>query len=277
MAYVTVPKDLDRVPNKVILNLTVRQVVCIGIAGAIGAPFYFLTKDVLGTSNAATGMVILMLPVFFFALYEKHGLPLEKILMNMANVKLIRPAKRKYAARGIKVQNDDEPEVCDENYESPEISEQEKETNADVPISDMADLDRTLEPEEASTDESTEHPAEKIVLSFADTPALEKDRIISEEYILKEVSDVLNETFYDGAFEALNEEVSEKASYASNSDQQAAFEANNEAENQAAQETDIAAWTDGDDSFATVSDGSDCIEVPASHEAYLDSLLEGMI
>ena len=96
MAYVTVPKDLDRVKNKVVLNLTMRQVVCLGIAAAIGAPFYFATRDILGVSNATTGMVILMLPVFFFALYEKNGLPLEKVLMNMANVKFIRPAERKY-------------------------------------------------------------------------------------------------------------------------------------------------------------------------------------
>ena len=151
MAYVTVPKDLDRVPNKVIFNLTIRQAVCTGIAGAVGAPFYFLTKDMLGTSNAATGMVILMLPVFFFALYEKHGLPLEKILMNMANVKLIRPAKRKYAAKGIKIQDDDEPEVHDGNDGPPEISDQENEANSDggdcieVPASHEAYLDGLLD------------------------------------------------------------------------------------------------------------------------------------
>ena len=96
MAYVTVPKDLDRVKNKVAFNLTMRQAVCLGIAAVIGAPFYFATRDILGVSNATTGMVILMLPVFFFALYEKDGLPLEKVLMNIVNVKFIRPAERKF-------------------------------------------------------------------------------------------------------------------------------------------------------------------------------------
>ena len=101
MAYVTVPRDLDKVKNKVAFNLTMRQVVCLGIAAAIGAPFYFATRDVLGVSNATTGMVILMLPVFFFALYEKDGLPLEKVLMNMANVKFVRPAERKFKRHRI--------------------------------------------------------------------------------------------------------------------------------------------------------------------------------
>ena len=102
MAYVPVPKDLDRVKNKVAFNLTMRQAVCLAIAAAVGIPFYIAARDILGVSNATTGMAILMLPVFFFALYEKDGLPLEKVLMNMANVKLIRPAERKYGRESSK-------------------------------------------------------------------------------------------------------------------------------------------------------------------------------
>ena len=101
MAYVSVPKDLTKVKSKVMFNLTKRQVVCLGTAAALGLPFYFLTKDHIGTSNAATGMVFLMLPAFFFAMYEKDGLPFEKILMNMARVKLLRPAIRRYEVENL--------------------------------------------------------------------------------------------------------------------------------------------------------------------------------
>ncbi|MCQ2507324.1 MAG: PrgI family protein [Dorea sp.] len=96
MAYVSVPKDLTKVKNKVAFNLTRRQLICIGIGAAIGIPFYFLTRNVLGTSNAATIMVLLMLPAFFFAMYEKDGQPLEEVLMNMIRVKFLRPSVRKY-------------------------------------------------------------------------------------------------------------------------------------------------------------------------------------
>ena len=44
MAFVSVPKDLTKVKNKIILNLTKRQLICLGIAAAVGLPFYFLTK-----------------------------------------------------------------------------------------------------------------------------------------------------------------------------------------------------------------------------------------
>ena len=62
----------------------------------MGLPFYFLTRNLVGTRNAATGMVLLVLPAFMFAMYEKDGLPLEKILWNIVTVKLIRPAIRRY-------------------------------------------------------------------------------------------------------------------------------------------------------------------------------------
>ena len=101
MAYVTVPKDLDKVKNKVVLNLTVRQIVCMGVGGAVGVPLYFLTKDALGSSGAATVMVLVMLPAFFFAMYEKDGLPLEKVLWNMFKVKYVKPAKRENERGGM--------------------------------------------------------------------------------------------------------------------------------------------------------------------------------
>lgn len=96
MAYVSVPKDLTKVKNKVAFNLTKRQMICIGIAAAIGLPFYFLTRNVLGTSNSATIMVLLMLPAFMFAMYEKDGMHLEQVLMNIITVKFLKPDIRRF-------------------------------------------------------------------------------------------------------------------------------------------------------------------------------------
>ena len=101
MAYVTIPKDLSKVKNKVFLNLTKRQLVCMGFAAGIGVPFYFLMRDTLGTSNAAAGMVLLMLPEFFFALYEKNGMHLETILTNFISVRFKRPAVHRYEVENL--------------------------------------------------------------------------------------------------------------------------------------------------------------------------------
>ena len=97
MAFVSVPKDLTKVKNKIILNLTKRQLICLGIAAAVG----LLARGLIGSSNAATGMCLLMLPAFLFAMYEKDGLPLEKVLKNMITVKFIRPPLRKYEVENM--------------------------------------------------------------------------------------------------------------------------------------------------------------------------------
>ena len=96
MAFVSVPKDLTKVKNKVVLNLTKRQLLCLSIAATMGLPFYFFTKDWIGTSNAATGMVILMVPAFLFAMYEERWNATGKDLFHIIQVKLQRPAVRKY-------------------------------------------------------------------------------------------------------------------------------------------------------------------------------------
>ena len=89
MAFVSVPKDLTKVKNKVVLNLTKRQLICLVIAAAVGLPFYFLTREWI------------MLPAFMFAMYEKDGLPLEKILLNVIHVKLRYPAIRRYEIENL--------------------------------------------------------------------------------------------------------------------------------------------------------------------------------
>lgn len=44
MAYVPIPKDLTKVRQKLILNLTKRQVICFSGGALIGVPLFFLTK-----------------------------------------------------------------------------------------------------------------------------------------------------------------------------------------------------------------------------------------
>ena len=106
MAYVSVPKDLTKVKNKVAFNLTKRQIICMVIGALVGIPFYFLTRNLLGISNAATGMVLLMLPAFLFAMYEKDGMHLEQVLMNFIRVRFLRPMIRRYETENLYEQSE---------------------------------------------------------------------------------------------------------------------------------------------------------------------------
>ncbi|WIV13775.1 MULTISPECIES: PrgI family protein [Eubacteriales] len=96
MAYVPVPKDLSRIKTKVALNLTKRQIICFSAALLIGLPLFFLLKDSTGTSFAAFVMIVVMLPCFLIAMYEKHGQPLEVVAKNIIQTKFIRPKERPY-------------------------------------------------------------------------------------------------------------------------------------------------------------------------------------
>ena len=96
MPYVPVPKDLTKVKTKVLFNLTKRQLLCFGGGALVGIPLFFLLKGTMGTSVAALCMILVMLPFFLLALYEKQGQPLEKILGNILKVTVIRPKERPY-------------------------------------------------------------------------------------------------------------------------------------------------------------------------------------
>ena len=96
MAYVSVPKDLSTVKTKIVFNLTKRQLICFSAALAVGLPLFFLTKDSVGTSGSTLMMIFTMLPLFMFAIYEKHGQPLEVILKHYIEVRFLTPKQRPY-------------------------------------------------------------------------------------------------------------------------------------------------------------------------------------
>lgn len=96
MPYVPVPKDLTRVKTKVAFNLTKRQIICFGGGGLVGIPVYLLTKGSIGNDSAALLMIVLMLPFFAFGVYEKDGLPLEKVLRNYIRATFLRSKVRPY-------------------------------------------------------------------------------------------------------------------------------------------------------------------------------------
>ena len=90
MAFVPVPKDLNRVKTKVMFNLTKRQLICFSIAAAVGVPIFFLAKAHLDLST-----------FIFFALYEKDGQPAEKYLYHIVQSMFIRDKVRPYRTNNL--------------------------------------------------------------------------------------------------------------------------------------------------------------------------------
>ena len=101
MAYVNIPNDLSRIKTKVALNLTKRQLVCFSCAAVIGVPTYLFTRSTIGNTGAMILMIILMLPVFFIAMYERDGLPAEKVARNILNTLFLRQSARPYKTENM--------------------------------------------------------------------------------------------------------------------------------------------------------------------------------
>ena len=95
-SYISVPRDLTKVKNKVMFNLTKRQLICFGVAALVGVPSFFLLKSVTAVNTAVMGMMVIMMPFFFLAMYERNGQHLEVILTHMIQTIFIRPKVRPY-------------------------------------------------------------------------------------------------------------------------------------------------------------------------------------
>ena len=101
MPYVNVPNDLSKIKTKIAFNLTKRQLVCFGGAALVGAPSYLLARNTFGNTAALFLMLGIMLPAFLLAMYEKDGLPLEKVVKNIIRAKYLRPGVRPYKTGNI--------------------------------------------------------------------------------------------------------------------------------------------------------------------------------
>ena len=81
--------------------MTRRQLVCFGIAAAVGVPSYLLARGTLGNTGAMFLLMGVALPAFLLAMYEKDGLPFEKVVHNIIRAKFLRPGVRHYQTENI--------------------------------------------------------------------------------------------------------------------------------------------------------------------------------
>lgn len=115
MAFVSVPKDLNKVKTKVALNLTKRQLISFSIAAVIGLPVYWYSRKALGNDIAVFLMIACVMPFFFVAIFEKDGIVFEKYMGHIIRQKFIYPKVRLYKTQNFYdyLNNTEESEVID--------------------------------------------------------------------------------------------------------------------------------------------------------------------
>ena len=92
---------MSKVKTKLAFNLTRRQLACFGIAAAVGVPSYLPARGTLGNTGAMFLLMGVALPAFLLAMYEKDGLPLEKVVRNVIRARFLRPGVRPYRTENI--------------------------------------------------------------------------------------------------------------------------------------------------------------------------------
>lgn len=95
-SYVSVPRDLTRVKSKIIMGLTKRQLICFGAAALIGVPSFLLLRKLGNNTIAMLCMIVIMMPLFLLAMYEKNGQPFEAVVKNIVRQQFLRPKVRPY-------------------------------------------------------------------------------------------------------------------------------------------------------------------------------------
>ena len=87
-----------------LFGLTKRQLICFGTAALIGSTaFSFLLRRTASNSAAAFCMIIVMLPFFLLAMYERHGQPLEVVAGQVIRCMFLRTKERPYQTNNFYV------------------------------------------------------------------------------------------------------------------------------------------------------------------------------
>lgn len=94
MAYVPVPKDLDKIKTKVAFNLTKRQLIGFFVAALVGIPIYLTAKKYLPNDISMIFLLVSTLPIFYITFFDKDGLTFEKYYKYLYLHKFYQPQKR---------------------------------------------------------------------------------------------------------------------------------------------------------------------------------------
>lgn len=97
MAYMEVPKDLEKVKTKIVFGMTKRQLIGFGSAAALGFPIYLLTSKVLPNEISMVFVFLVSMPCIMMGIFERDGIAADEMLKSYLKFKYISPPVREYA------------------------------------------------------------------------------------------------------------------------------------------------------------------------------------
>lgn len=107
MAYVGIPKDLNKVKTKIAFNLTKRQLIGFTLAGIFSIPVYLNTRDLLGNDVSMILLIIIAFPFLFVTFYEKDGLNAEEYFKAVYLHQFYQPKRRIRESEYLKLRKEE--------------------------------------------------------------------------------------------------------------------------------------------------------------------------
>lgn len=102
MAYVQIPRDLNKIKEKFLFGLPKRQVLYFGVGIVVGiVPFFILLN--YDITAAVVVLMVCIMPFGFFGMYEKNGLTCDKLFRNWFRANILRPKIRTYKTENLYV------------------------------------------------------------------------------------------------------------------------------------------------------------------------------
>lgn len=111
MIEVRIPKEITEYKEKILLGMSLRQLICFAIAIATSFGVFFLLKGIFSLSTLGTIIMIINIPIIAIGFLKKNGFTMEQWITIVLNQKLSNN-KLSYITN---LDNENEKEESDKN------------------------------------------------------------------------------------------------------------------------------------------------------------------
>lgn len=99
MIEIEIPKDITKYEAKIAGVATIRQVVCVGIAGILGTAIKFGINDRYNIGELGTVLILIAAIIPCSFLIKPYGMKMEEFLLSVMTTYVLAPTKRKYRVK----------------------------------------------------------------------------------------------------------------------------------------------------------------------------------
>lgn len=130
MIEIKIPQEIRNYKEKLILGMTLRQIICLTLAIAINVPMYMFLRPHIGDEIASWIIMITGIPLFLIGFFKYNNMNFESFAMMMIRFNFMTPQKRKYKTENVIAQVMDIK--SDNNLQHKNNKKKKKKTDIDI-------------------------------------------------------------------------------------------------------------------------------------------------